>query len=95
MTFCVSNRVHKLDHAKKDTGLSKTCVFYGIPVKGRQNPVCMQATHEAICLIDRAIFFVGNTTFAIKIRIDPIPPFLGVLSLMLQPRQHLFIDQFI
>lgn len=29
MTFLVSNRVHKLGHAKKDTGLSRTCVFYG------------------------------------------------------------------
>lgn len=38
MTFCVSNRVHKLDHAKKDTGLIKTCVFYGIPVKGEAKP---------------------------------------------------------
>ncbi len=28
MTFCVSNRVLKLDQAKKDTGLNKTRVFY-------------------------------------------------------------------
>ncbi len=38
MTFYVSNRVHKLDHAKKDTGLSKTCVFIAIPVKGEAKP---------------------------------------------------------
>lgn len=28
MTFCVSNRVLKLDQEKKDTGLNKTRVFY-------------------------------------------------------------------
>ncbi len=44
MTFYVSNRVHKLDHAKKDTGLSKTCVFYRYSRErgGKTQCVCKQ-----------------------------------------------------
>ncbi len=59
-------------------------------------PVWKESMAEAACfivtcLINGAILLVSNTAFAVKIRIDPIPPFLGVFSLMLQPLQHLFI----
>lgn len=38
---------------------------------------------EAACLINRAILLIGNAAFTVEIRIDPIPPFFGMLSLML------------
>ncbi len=44
MTFCISNRMHKLDHTKKDTGLIKTCVFYRYSRErgGKAQCVCKQ-----------------------------------------------------
>ncbi len=65
-------------------------------IKALFQPVWKESMAEAACfivtcLINGAILLVSNTAFAIKIRIDPIPPFLGVFSLMLQPLQHLFI----